>query len=134
MKKFIAKVNGREYVVELEEVGSTETKTVETVQTVQPVQQTVTQQEPKKQEEPAPKKAVTSGGAGSVKVEAPMPGTILNVKVSVGQSVKKNDVLAVLEAMKMENDIVAAQDGVIASVNVANGESVESGQLLVSMD
>ena len=74
------------------------------------------------------------GAAGSVGIEAPMPGTILSVKVSVGQAVKKGQVVAVLEAMKMENDIVAAQDGVIVSVNVSNGESVETGQLLVSMD
>ena len=63
-----------------------------------------------------------------------MPGTIIGVKVSAGQQVKKNQVVAVLEAMKMENDIVAAQDGVIASVNVSNGDSVETGQLLVSMN
>ena len=63
-----------------------------------------------------------------------MPGTILGVKVSVGQSVKKGDVLVVLEAMKMENDIPAPRDGVVASVDVAKGASVQAGDLLVSLN
>ena len=63
-----------------------------------------------------------------------MPGTILNVKVSVGQSVKKGDVICVLEAMKMENDIPAPCDGVIASVNTSKGASVNSGDVLASIN
>jgi len=63
-----------------------------------------------------------------------MPGTIISVKVKAGQEVKRNQVVAVLEAMKMENDIVAAQDGIVVSINVSNGESVETGQLLVTMN
>ena len=71
---------------------------------------------------------------GAVKVTSPMPGTILNVKVSVGQSVKKGDVICVLEAMKMENDIPAPQDGVIASINVQKGASVNAGDVLASLN
>lgn len=63
-----------------------------------------------------------------------MPGTIVKVNVSAGQAVKKGDVLVVLEAMKMENDIMAPQDGVVASVNVAQGASVNSNDLVVTMD
>ena len=59
-----------------------------------------------------------------------MPGTILDVKVSQGASVKKGDVLFILEAMKMENEIMAPCDGTIASVNVAKSAAVESGTLL----
>ena len=59
-----------------------------------------------------------------------MPGTILAVNVTVGQSVKKGDVLMVLEAMKMENEIMCPCDGKIASVNTSKGASVESGTLL----
>ncbi len=140
MKKFIAKVNGKEYVVELEEVGGSAPSAVEsikpanTVTEIKPVQASEVKTEVKQTTVPAAKKAVSSDASGSVRVEAPMPGTIIGVKVSVGQQVKKNQVVAVLEAMKMENDIVAAQDGVIASVNVTNGDSVETGQLLVSMN
>jgi biotin carboxyl carrier protein len=63
-----------------------------------------------------------------------MPGTILGVKVSVGQSVKKGDVLVILEAMKMENEIPAPCDGVVASVDVAKGASVQAGDLLASLN
>ena len=63
-----------------------------------------------------------------------MPGTINSVKVAGGQSVKKGDVLVILEAMKMENEIMAPRDGVIASVNVAQGASVNTGDVLVSLN
>ena len=65
---------------------------------------------------------------------APMPGKILAVKAAAGQAVKKGEVIMVLEAMKMENDIVAPQDGTIATVNAAAGDSVESGATLATMN
>lgn len=71
---------------------------------------------------------------GNVAVTAPMPGKILAVKAKEGDSVKAGDVLLVLEAMKMENDIVAPQDGVVASINVKVGDSVESGAKLASLN
>lgn len=82
----------------------------------------------------APKAAAPAGTAGSVKVAAPMPGKILGVKANVGQAVKKGDVIVILEAMKMENEIVAPQDGTIASINVATGDSVEAGQALATLN
>ena len=63
-----------------------------------------------------------------------MPGTILDVKVSNGQAVKKGDVLCILEAMKMENEIKAPRDGVVVSVNVSKGQSVASGDVLLSLN
>ena len=72
-------------------------------------------------------------GAGEP-VNAPMPGNILDVKVKAGASVKAGDVLVILEAMKMENEIVAPQDGTVASVNVNKGDTVNSGDVLVSMN
>ena len=66
-------------------------------------------------------------------VNSPMPGTIVSVNVSAGQNVKKGDVLVVLEAMKMENEIMAPRDAVVASVQVNKGDSVDSGTPLVSL-
>ena len=83
---------------------------------------------------PAPAPAAAPATAGSVSVDAPMPGNILDIKVSNGASVKAGDVLVILEAMKMENDIVAPQDGTVASVNVNKGDTVEAGQTLVSLN
>ena len=76
----------------------------------------------------------TSGSAGAVKITAPMPGKIVAVKAQAGASVKKGDAVLVLEAMKMENEICAAQDGVIASVEVAVGDMVEGGDVLATMN
>ena len=76
----------------------------------------------------------TAAKEGNVAVSAPMPGKILAVKAKEGDSVKAGDVLLVLEAMKMENDIVAPQDGVVVSINVKVGDSVESGAKLASLN
>ena len=78
--------------------------------------------------------AAPAGAAGAVAVKAPMPGNILDVKVAAGASVKAGDVLVILEAMKMENEIVAPQDGTVASINVHKGDTVNSGDTLVSMN
>lgn len=80
----------------------------------------------------APAPAV--GGAGSVKVSSPMPGKILAVKANVGDSVKKGQVILILEAMKMENEVVAPEDGTIASIDVTVGASVESGDTLATLN
>ena len=80
----------------------------------------------------APAPAAAPAGAGE-QITAPMPGTILDVKVSAGQAVKSGDVLMILEAMKMENEIMAPHDGTITAVSVAKGSSVESGALLCTI-
>ena len=84
---------------------------------------------------PAPVAAapVASAPAGGETIKAPMPGTILKVNVSNGQAVKKGDVLFVLEAMKMENEIMAPCDGTVSAVSVANGASVENGTVLCTL-
>ncbi len=76
----------------------------------------------------------TSAAPAEKKEEAPVQGTILDVKVSAGAAVKKGDILVILEAMKMENEIRAPRDGKIASVGVAKGASVQSGTVLCVLD
>ena len=78
--------------------------------------------------------AAPAGAKGGVSVKAPMPGSIMQVNVAVGDKVKKGAVLCVLEAMKMENEIMAPQDGVVASVEVKKGDSVTTDALLVTMN
>ena len=82
----------------------------------------------------APKAAPKAAGQGSVKVNSPMPGKILAVKTTVGQAVKKGEVLMILEAMKMENEVVAPEDGTVASIDVAAGDSVEAGVVLATLN
>ena len=122
MKKYNITVNGNTYEVLVEEADASTPVTYSA-----PVAAPVAA--PKAA---APKAAPAAGGA--VKVTAPMPGTILAVKVSAGQQVKKGDVICVLEAMKMENDIPAPCDGVIASINVQKGASVNAGDVLASLN
>ncbi len=83
---------------------------------------------------PAPKAAAPAGTQGGVKVNSPMPGKILGIKVSAGQAVKRGEVLIILEAMKMENEIVAPEDGTVASINVSTGEQVEAGAVLATLN
>lgn len=116
MRKFNVNVNGKIYVVEIEETGAP-APTVEAPKAEAP-----------KAAAPAPQ---VTGGA--VNVESPMPGTILDVKVQVGSAVKKGDILCILEAMKMENEILAPQDGTVKSV-VTKGSTVNTGDILVGLE
>lgn len=128
MKKYNITVNGNTYEVLVEEVGGAASAPVATPVFSAPVAAPAAA--------PAAPKAApaASGNTGANKVVAPMPGTILDVKVSAGQSVKKGDVICVLEAMKMENDIPAPCDGVIASVNVQKGASVSANDIIASIN
>lgn len=77
----------------------------------------------------APKAAPAASGSGET-VSSPMPGTILDVKVAAGQAVKSGDILFILEAMKMENEIFAPCDGTVSSVAVSKGAAVNPGDVL----
>ena len=123
MKNYTITVNGNVYEVTVEEGASTGAAPV--ARAAAPA--------PKAAPAAAPK-AAPAGAAGSVVVPAPMPGKILGVKAAVGQAVKKGDVVVVLEAMKMENEIVAPSDGTVASVNVSAGDSVEARATLVTLN
>lgn len=81
----------------------------------------------------APAAPAAKAPAGAQAINAPMPGTILAVNVKPGQAVKRGDVLVVLEAMKMENEIMAPNDGTVGTVNVAKGQSVQSGAALLTL-
>ncbi len=122
MKEFVIKVNGKEYNVEVEEVGGSQPVVTSTTPKVAPKATPKTTTAPKVQ-----------GKDGSLKVTAPMPGTILGIKAKPGDKVSKGDTIVILEAMKMENEIAAPEDGVVASINVENGAAVESGQLLATL-
>ena len=120
MKNYTITVNGTSYEVSVEERGGASAPvTPVAAAPVAPV---------------AKAAPATSGSEGRVKVVAPMSGKILGIKVSPNQAVKKGEVVAVLEAMKMENDIVALEDGTIASINVNVGDSVETNQTLVTIN
>ena len=80
---------------------------------------------------PAPAPAAAAGAGDPVK--SPMPGTILDVRVSVGQTVKEGDILFILEAMKMENEIVAPRNGSITSITVAKGTAVQTDQVIATI-
>ena len=121
MKNYTITVNGNVYNVTVEE--GTTTGVVQAPVAAAP-----------KAAPAAPKAAAPAGAQGSVVVTAPMPGKILGVKASAGQAVKRGQVLLILEAMKMENEIVAPQDGTVASINVNKGDTVNSGDVLVSMN
>ena len=123
MIKFNVVLNGVAYDVEIEEVSGA----VASAPAAAPV--AAAPAAPKA----APAAPKAQGKAGSVSIKAPMPGTILKINVKVGDTVKSGDVVCVLEAMKMENDICAPQDGVVSSIEVAQGASVATDAVLVTL-
>ena len=120
MKNYKVNVNGTEYKVSIELISETEAAA--------PVAA------PAPAAAPAPVAApaapVAAAPAGGEKVNAPMPGTILSVNVKVGDAVKKGQVLVILEAMKMENEIMSPVDGTVTFVGVNQGATVESGSAI----
>lgn len=134
MKTYNITVNGVTYTVEVEEVGATASAPVAAAPVAAPAAPVAAPAAAPAAPKAAPAAPKASGAAGAVSVKAPMPGNIMKVNCKVGSSVKKGDVLIVLEAMKMENDICAPQDGVVASVEVAQGASVETDALLVTLN
>ncbi len=114
MKKYNVTVNGTAYEITLEVADVADVKTAS----------------PAKSEAPAPAAAPVAAPAGGETVASPMPGTILSVNVQNGAKVQKGDVLLILEAMKMENEIIAPCDGTVSSLNVQKGSAVETGATL----
>lgn len=115
MKKYRVNVNGSLYEVEIEEMDAPAAGAAA----------------PAAPQAPAVPKATAP--AGGQQIKAPMPGTILDVRVQAGQTVKKGQVLVILEAMKMENEIQAPCDGTVSSVSVRKGDSVETQALICTI-
>ena len=132
MKTYQVTVNGQVFEVTVEEMAAG-SGTIPAAPKVQPV----AAPKPAPQPAPAPKPAASAPAsapaapAGGKTIQAPMPGKIMKINFTAGTSVKRGDVLLVLEAMKMENDIMAPADGTIASINVNPGDSVNTGDMLV---
>lgn len=127
--KYVVTINNKRYEVEVEkgEASVLSTTTVETVvaQATAPAVPVAPAATP-----PAP---VSAGSVSGETIAAPMPGVILGIKVSEGSAVKKGDIIMILEAMKMENEIFAPCDGVITQIAVAKGASVNTGDVLAAM-
>ena len=131
--KYVVTMNGKRYEVEVERMSAFHMLTREEIASgvstpVQPVAAPAP-----KAAAPAPA-AAPSGAAGSVTVESPMPGKILSVEKKVGDSVEAGQTIMILEAMKMENEIVAPEAGTIASINVSVNQSVEAGEVLATLN
>ena len=137
MKKFNVTVNGKTYAVEVEEVGAGHGGF-----TYQPVQQAAAPAPvapapavaptPTPAPAPAPKAAAPVSGEGEL-MSAPMPGTILDILVSEGQTVKKGDIVIILEAMKMENEIASPADGVVSKIYTSKSATVNAGDPMLSV-
>ncbi|MBE7034381.1 MAG: biotin/lipoyl-binding protein [Ruminococcaceae bacterium] len=121
MRKFIVNVNGNSYEVEVEEVGG--------AQAAAPAQAPVQVAAPTQAPKAAP---AAQAPAGGTPVKAPMPGNVLDIKVSNGQAVKEGDLVVILEAMKMENEIFAPCDGTVTVV-ASKGATVNTGDVLISL-
>jgi biotin carboxyl carrier protein len=135
MKNYLITVNGKQYEVEVEELSNGVSAQLVSQPKVQPnpvpaAPKAAPKAEPKVQEE----KKVVSVPEGAETVEAPMPGTILSIDVKEGDQVKAGQILVILEAMKMENEIVAPRDGKVAAILTNKGASVNTGDKLVSIE
>ncbi len=129
MKQLKITVNGKAYDVTVEEMGGASAPVAAPTPTAAPVAAA-----PAPAATPAPAVAPAPATAGEgTPINAPMNGNILDVRVTPGQGVKTGDVLVILEAMKMENEIVAPADGIITAVMVNKGETVDTGKTLVTI-
>ena len=125
MKSYTITVNGTAYEVTVEENGNATAPVAAAPKAAAPAP---------KAAPAAPKAAAPAAGAGSVKVSAAVPGKVVKIVASVGQSVKAGDSVVIVESMKMEIPVVAPQDGTIASIDVAEGAAVENGDTLATMN
>ena len=130
--KYVATINGKKYEVEVEKLEAYKSLDRNGVAAPAPAPVAAAPAPaPAPAAAPAPKAAAP---AGATTVEAPMPGKILNIKVSEGQAVKFGEVVVIMEAMKMETEIVAPADGTVSKILVKAGDSVDTGAALVALN
>lgn len=122
MKNYTITVNGNVYNVTVEE-GTTEG-----------VVQAPVKATPKAAPAAVPKAAAPAGGTGNIKVTAGAAGKVFKIEANVGTAVKKGDPVVIVEAMKMEIPVVAPEDGTVASIDVAVGDSIEAGATLATLN
>ena len=120
MKSYTITVNGNVYDVTVEETGATPSAPVKAAAP--------------KAAAPKAAPAASNGAEGNIKVTAPMPGKVLSISANPGQSVKKGETILVFEAMKMENSVVAPEDGTVASIAVTVGDSFEAGAVIATLN
>lgn len=124
LRKFKIAIDGSEYLVEMEEIGGVPqpaaAPTMAATATLDP--------------EPAAEPIVETAPAGADAITAPMPGTILKILVAPGSSVKENQPLMILEAMKMENEIVAGKAGTVSALHVKEGDVINLGEALITIN
>ena len=135
MKKYNIKVNGNSYEVEVDEIGGAPSVvSVAAAPAAAPAPAPAPAAAAPAPAAPAPAAASSAApSAGATTVESPMPGTILNVIKNPGDAVTEGEVVLILEAMKMENEIVSTAAGTIDTIAVAKGASVNAGDLLFSI-
>ena len=131
--KYIATINGKRYEVEVERVEGY--KSLDRNGVAAPKAPALASTAPvQRPAAPAPVAAPAPAAAGATTVEAPMPGKVLDVKVTAGQVVKYGDVVAIMEAMKMETEIVAPADGTVSQILVKAGDPVDTGAAMVVLN
>ena len=143
MKEYKYKINGNEYNVAVEELEGNKANVIVNGKSYQveldrpakpavskPVARPAAAPAAAPATAPAPKAAPAAGGAG---IKAPLPGVILDIKVKVGDAVSKGQTVAVLEAMKMENNINADREGTVVSINVEKGQSIAEGTDIITL-
>lgn len=136
MRKFIVNVNGNSYEVEVEEVGvpagAPAARPVQPVSVPAPAAAAPAAPAAMPAEKPAAAPA-PSGAEGAIRITAPMPGNIVDIKVKPGDKVSKGTLVLILEAMKMENEILSPEDATVASVNVTKGQQVNTGDVMMTL-
>ncbi|WP_307988735.1 biotin/lipoyl-containing protein [uncultured Fusobacterium sp.] len=130
IKAYRVNVNGKVYEVEVEEITAGGQQTVVAAPAPAPVAPKPAPVAPAPAPTPAP--APKAAATGEI-VEAPMPGTIVDIKVKVGDTVKEGDLVAVIEAMKMETDLFSTKSGVVTAVNAGKGASVNTGDAIITL-
>jgi biotin carboxyl carrier protein len=138
LRRFIVRVNGKEYDVEIEELSSaagsnpvSAAQKQETAQKVEAVERPRPTETVRDSEKPVEPEQQTSGSGRGINILSPMSGTILDVLVSVGDSVSPGQKVVMLEAMKMENSVLSEDAGTVKEIRVKKGDNIDAGEVMI---